>query len=331
MPRYYYDSDADINHLKDKVISIIGYGNQGRAQALNMRDSGIKNIIIGNQKDSSFDQACEDGWEVMSIAEAAKKGDIIFMLLPDEVAPEIYKKDIHPYLKPKDVLNFASGYNITYHLIEPPSFVDIIMLAPRMIGDGVREMYRKGEGFPSFISIKQDFSGTAKDVCLALAKAIGSTKKGVLEIDFDHETYLDLFTELATFPLIISILKMVFEFEQSKGFAIDEILQELYLSKEPAIIFSRIAEVGLLRQLKFHSRTSQYGHLSRSLYIQNNYKQLIWPILEKAFDEIINGDFASEWIQEQSVGCPKFKKLWDNVNKDPITLAEDSINESLKK
>lgn len=328
--RYYYDADADIDILKGKVISIVGYGNQGRAQALNMKDSGIKDIIIGNRKDSYFDVACGDGWEVMSIDKAVQKGDIIFVLLPDEVAPKIYNEAIHPNLKPGDVLNFASGYNVTYHFIEPPSFVDIIMLAPRMIGDGVREMYIKEEGFPSFISIKQDYSGTAKDICLALAKAIGSTKKGVLEIDFDHETYLDLFTELATYPLIISILKMVFEFEQSKGFEPDEILEELYLSKEPAVVFSRIADVGLLRQLKFHSHTSQYGHLSRAAYVQHNYKKTLWPIFEKVFNEIVNGDFASEWMQEQGVGSPKFKKLWDNVYKDPVTLAEDSIKQSLQ-
>lgn len=150
MANIYYDQDANLELITDKTVAIIGYGNQGRSQALNMRDSGVKHVIVGSRHDESFDQANGDGFMVYSIEDAAKKADIIFLLLPDEVAPEIYEKQIAPYLEPGNVLNFASAYNITFKRITPAPYLDVVMAAPRMIGKGVRELYEKGEGISCF-------------------------------------------------------------------------------------------------------------------------------------------------------------------------------------
>ena len=161
MANIYYDQDANLELVTDKVVAIIGYGNQGRAQALNMRDSGVKKIIIGSREDGSYEQAIEDGFEVFPIADACKKADIIFMLLPDEFAPKIFEESIVPGLEEGNIINFASAYNITFHKIVPPKFVDVVMAAPRMIGDGVRELYVRGEGSPAFVGVAQDASGMA--------------------------------------------------------------------------------------------------------------------------------------------------------------------------
>ena len=206
MGKVYYDRDGHIEAIQDKVIAIIGYGNQGRSQALNMRDSGVKHIIVGSIHDSSWNTANEDGFETYSIADAAKKADVVFLLLPDEVAPEIYERDIAPNLHPGAALNFASGYNITYGFIKPAADLDVIMVAPRMIGKGVRETYENGTGFPTFVVINQDATGHAQEIAVGLAKALGSTKAGAIEVTFNDETYLDLMSEQAIWPLIMNVL-----------------------------------------------------------------------------------------------------------------------------
>ena len=171
MTHFFYDDDADLGRLEGREIAIIGYGNQGRTQALNLRDSGVENIVVGSVRDESWDQAEEDGFEVMSISEAAQRADILFVLLPDEVAPAVYEDEIKPALSSGKTLNFSSGYNITFGHIVPPESTDIVMVAPRMVGDAFRRLYEAGKGAPCFVDVSQDASGEAWDDCLALAKA----------------------------------------------------------------------------------------------------------------------------------------------------------------
>jgi len=160
MATVYHDEDADLDPIKGSTIAILGYGNQGSAQARNLRDAGL-NVIVGNIDDSYRQTAVADGFGVVPIADAAARADILFLLTPDEVMPEVYERDVAPHLDRGDLLNFAHGYNVGFGLIVPPDFVDVVMIAPRMIGAGVRDSYLSGEGFASFVGVHQDASGKA--------------------------------------------------------------------------------------------------------------------------------------------------------------------------
>ena len=328
MATIYYDKDADLGLVVDKTIAIIGYGNQGRAQALNMRDSGCKHIIVGSRHDSSFDQANEDGFMVYPISEAVKKADIIFLLLPDEVAPEIYEKDIAPNLKDKAVVNFASAYNITFNRIVPANNLDIVMAAPRMIGKGVRELFEKGEGAPAFVGVHQDASGKALEYAKALCKAIGATRKGAIEVSFNDETCLDLMAEQGTWPIIYNVFVEAFKLEVEMGHPEEAVLMEMYLSKEPAVMMEKAAEVGFFKQLPYHSHTSQYGQLIGFDAVD---KTEIRKFLKERYDRIKNGVFAKEWDKEQKENdLSTLKELEDKAFNCEFSQAEARLKERLK-
>jgi ketol-acid reductoisomerase len=327
MAAIYYDSDADMEILRDKTIAIIGYGNQGRAQALNMRDSGIEGIVIGGRKDEYLDRAASEGFEIATVEEASRRGDIVFLLIPDEIAPSVYRESIEPRLKKGAALNFASGYNITFGFIVPPPTVDVIMVAPRMIGEGVRECFLKGEGFPSFIAVEQDATGRAREIALGIAKAIGSTKRGAIEVSFRDETIMDLMAEQVTWPLVLSVFTEVFRFQVEKGIPEEAVLMELYVSKEPAVMLEKMADMGLFRQMPLHSHTSQYGQLSRFKEVDKGY---IRAFIEKQFERIESGEFASEWRSEQERGLGLFKSLLEEALASPISQAEERLKSRLK-
>lgn len=326
MKKIFYDNDASIDPVVDKVVTIIGYGNQGRAQALNMRDSGIKKIIVGTSRPEAYNTTNKDGFEVYSIAEASKLADIIFILIPDEVAPEVYKKDIEPNLKDGDVLNFSSGYNITFGDIKPKDNIDVVMVAPRMIGDGVRETYESGQGFPAFLVVEQDASGHAREIALGLAKAIGSTKSGAIEVTFNDETYLDLMSEQAVWPLIMNVISEAFSFLTEKGHIPEAVLTELYLSKEPAVMMEKMADVGLFKQLPMHSRTSQYGQLSRYKQVDTSF---IKEFIEKQYESIKSGNFANEWQKVKNNDLREFNELLEEAYDSPINKAEEEVKKNL--
>lgn len=326
MTNIYYDDDAQLEIVQDMVVAIIGYGNQGRAQALNMRDSGVKNIIVGSRKDDSYTTANDDGFPVYSIEEASKKADIIFMLIPDEVAPEVYEHQIEPNLSTGNVVNFSSGYNVTFKHIVPAKNIDIVMVAPRMIGKGVREKYVDGEGFPSFVAVHQDSSGRAWDVTLSLAKAIGSTKKGAIEVKFNDETYLDLMAEQAIWPLIYSVFTEAFAFEIAQGHPEEAVLMELYLSKEPAVMMNKAAEVGFFKQMPFHSNTSQYGQLTGFSHAD---KMVMKEFISSQYKKIASGVFAEDWEKEQKNGLQDFFKMRDEAFSNALSKAEARVKARL--
>ena len=322
MTKIYYDHDADISLLESKSIGIIGYGNQGRAQALNMRDSGIRDILIGTAKDKTYDQAREDGFQVMKIDEVVRESDILFMLIPDEIMPQVYRGQIEAHLRPGNVLNFASGYNITFNQIVPPEDVDVVMVAPRMIGDGVRSFFLQKKGFPAFLAVHQDATGSARPVALALAKAIGATKEGTIEVSFKDETMLDLLAEQAIWPMILSVITEAYKFEVEKGHPKEASLVELYISREPAYMFEKMAVEGLYKQMPYHSHTSQYGQLSRAEMLD---KSFIRRTLEEAYNYIVSGRFTHEWKSEQEKGLPEFKRLLKEAWENEITGLEAKI------
>ncbi|MHA1229081.1 MAG: ketol-acid reductoisomerase [Candidatus Helarchaeota archaeon] len=324
--RIYFEEDANLDILKGKKIAIIGYGNQGRSQALNIRDSGL-DIIIGNIDDEYKTKAEEDGFEVFSIGEACKKSDIIMLLIPDEVMAEVINNEIISNLEKNKVISFASGYNIAFDIVNLPEYVDIVLLAPRMIGPGVRELYN--EGFFSFIGVHQDYSGNAKEIVLALAKAIGSTKKGVIEVTMAQEAALDLFTEQCFGPAFGQVLMASFQLLTEEGYPPEAILVELYMSGEMSYTWKRIAQEGFIAQMSHHSRTSQYGSLSRGMYFAK-FMNPIKEQMKEVFDKIVSGKFAKEWQKELRRGEKTLKMLYESAHKTPLAEAEKKVRKLLR-
>jgi len=319
----YHDEDADLSLLAGRRIGVIGYGNQGRAQALNLRDSGL-DVVIGNREDEYADAAREDGFCVLPISQI--RADVIMLLIPDEVMPAVFEEQIAPHLTAGDALVFASGYNVAFGLIEPPACVDVVLVAPRMIGAGVRELYLSGEGFPSFIGVAQDPSGRAKEIALALAKGIGSTRVGAIEVTFAQEAELDLFTEQCFGPAFGHVLATAVNLLLEEGYPPEAVLVELYLSGELAYTMGKIAELGLIEQGALHSRTSQYGSMSRGM-------RFILPELRdkmrEGLEEIRSGKFAQEWVAEQAAGCPMLEMLWQAARSLPLYHLEQQVREAL--
>ncbi|NHJ40553.1 MAG: ketol-acid reductoisomerase [Asgard group archaeon] len=319
----FLENDGDISNIKDKQIAIIGYGNQGRAQALNLRDSGLE-VIIGNKQDEYRKKAEQDGFKTHSISDAVKKAEITFLLIPDELMKEIFHNEIESFLKPKSALVFAHGYSIAFDIIKPSNNLDILLLAPRMIGAGVRENYLTGEGFYSFISVHNNASGSAKKILLSLCKALGTLKKGAIELSFKQEAVLDLFNEQAFGSafgrvLLSSIFTLV-----DAGYPPEAVLIEMYLSGEMEYTYQKFRKMGLVKQVSLHSHTSQYGSLSSGIkFVNLPLKKTMKNIL----DDIESGKFSKEW--EKPISKLKFKFLKFFATKTKINRLEKKVRKKL--
>ena len=322
----YHDEHADLRRLDGKRIAVIGYGNQGRSQALNLRDSGLE-IIVGNQDDAYAERARQDGFTVLPIDQAADEADVVVLLIPDEVVPRVFETQIAPHLIEGNTVVFASGYNVAFGSIAPPSGVDVVLLAPRMIGAGVRELYVAGRGFPAFIGVARDHSGRARDTALALAKGIGSTRAGVVEVSFAQEAELDLFTEQCFGPAFGHVLTTAVDLLLEEGYPPEAILLELYLSGELSYTLGKIAEMGLVEQSQLHSPTSQYGSMSRGM-------RFILPELRtkmrQGLEEIRSGAFAREWAAEQEAGRPTLAVLKEAARSLPLHALEAELLQKLR-
>jgi ketol-acid reductoisomerase len=287
----YTASDADLHTLRDQTVAVIGYGNQGRAQALNLRDSGVR-VIVGNRPDGYRAHAQEDGFEVVDIPSAVSRAQVVMLLLPDELTPGLYQEQVKPHLAPGSALVFASGYNVAFDLVDLPPVVDVLLLAPRMIGVGVRERHLTGEGFYCLVGVHQDASGRAKEVLLALTWGIGGLHKPAIEVTFKQEAILDLFNEQAFGPAFGRVLLTAISVLLEAGLPPEAVLAEMYLSEEMAYTYRKMAQVGLVRQTLFHSRTSQYGAMSRGVrFMGLGLKER----MRRIYREIDSGEFAREW------------------------------------
>ncbi len=325
----YFDEDADLSVIEEKVVAVIGYGNQGRAQALNLRDSGIT-VIIGNIKDDYRDNALKDGFEVFSIEDATRKADIIMILIPDEIQAEVFSELILPNLSENKVLDFATGYNIAFREITgltPPEFVDVIMVAPRMIGVGVRDSYLSGEGFYSFVGVHQDHSGSAKAILLALAKALGTTKKGAIETTFEQEAHLDLYTEQVFGPAFGNVLRNSIKVLLEEGYPPEAVMVEIYMSGEFSYTLKEMAEIGIIEQMDFHSPTSQYGSMTRgAAFIDPNLPEK----MRKGLKTITSAKFAKEWARAQKRKKDPIQALKDTAKRMPFVQTEKRVREKLR-
>ena len=319
----YHEADADLSIIQKKRVAFIGYGNQGAAQAKNLRDSGVQEILIGNIEDSYKTAALADGFRVVSIPEAAAWGDVLFLLIPDEDQPQVFREQIAPHLRPGTTLVVASGYNVAFHLLTVPDQIDIIMVAPRMVGAAVRELYVKKESYPCFVSVERDVSGNALPLALSIARGIGATRGGAIQSSALEEAALDLLSEQAIWPAIFVIFQKAYELLHEAGFSDEAILHELYLSGEPAEIFKLVGERGLFGQLPFHSHTSQYGQLRGMLSDDGEWaRQKIKRVLE---DSILSGNFAREWSNVQAKGPEKLEQLRSEALSSPVAQAEKRV------
>jgi len=301
----YNEADADLGLLEGKKIAVIGYGSQGHAHALNLRDSG-QDVRVGLREGSRrWKQAQEAGLKVMSVEDAAREADIIMMLINDEVQGDVYKQSIAPYLEPGNALAFGHGFNIHFGQIAPPAGVDVFMVAPKGPGHLVRRQYEEGRGVPCLIAVAQDATGQARALALAWAKGIGGARAGVLETTFKEETETDLFGEQAVLcGGATALVKAGFETLVGAGYqpeiAYFECLHELKL------IVDLMYEAGIAGMRYSISDTAQFGDMTRGPRIVTDETK---AEMKRILKEIQTGQFAKEWILENKAGRPQFNAL----------------------
>jgi len=301
----YHEEQGDLDALAGKIVAIIGYGGLGRPMAWNLRDSGIA-VRVGVRTDESRAAAEADGFTALQIDEAVKAAHIIMLLLPDEAMAGVYLESVSPHLVRGHMLVFSSAYNITFGFIEAPPFVDVALIAPRVPGAAVRENFEADKGFVSFIAVGQEASGNAWTLLLALAKAVGTLRAGAIELNFERETELDLFTQQAILPAFFHIITTAAELLLAKGYPPEAVFTELYLSGEFDFYLREAAHIGLLNILKQTPLTNQYGTFSR----MDRFNDLkLERLMEVTLDEIHTGNFAKEWTKEYADGYRRLKSL----------------------
>jgi ketol-acid reductoisomerase len=322
MAKVYYEVDANLDLIKSKKIAVIGYGSQGHAHALNLKDSGC-DVRIGLYEGSkNWAKAEEDGLKVMNTAEAAAEADIIMILLPDEAHASVYSSQIKPHLSPGKTLMLAHGFSIHFNQIVPPDFVDVIMVAPKGPGHRVRAVYQEGFGVPALIAIYQNVSGQAKELALAYAKGIGGTRAGVFETSFREETETDLFGEQAVLCGGLSaLIKAGFETLVEAGYSPEMAYFECL--HEVKLIVDLIYEGGLARMRYSISNTAEFGdYVSGPRLVDAGVKARMKEVL----DDIQTGKFARDWILENKAGQPRFKATRRKEAEHPI----ESVGKNLR-
>ena len=299
----YYDCDCDLKMLDGKTVAIMGFGSQGHAHAMNLKDSGV-NVIVGLRAGSRHEKKAKDyGLTVMSVKDAAKKADIVMMLVPDEICADIYDAEVAPYMTAGKVLMFAHGLNIHFNLIKPSKDIDVIMVAPKGPGHTVRSQYLEGRGVPSLIAVAQDASGRAKDYALAYASGIGAGRAGILETTFREETETDLFGEQAVLcGGVTELMKAGFDTLVAAGYAPEMAYFECI--HEMKLIVDLINEGGFAKMRYSISNTAEYGdyRTGKRLITEETRKEM-----KKVLREIQDGTVVSEWMTENKSGkCAKF-------------------------
>jgi len=314
MAKVYYNKDANLEYLKGKRVAVIGYGSQGHAHALNLKESGV-DVVVGLHRESrSWEKAQKAGLKVEEVAPAVAESQVVMMLIPDTLQSQVYQASVEPNLKEGNAIAFAHGFNIHYGQIVPPPSVDVFMVAPKGPGHLVRRTFTEGKGVPCLVAVGQDASGQTMNIALAYAKGIGGTRAGVIETSFAEETETDLFGEQVVLcGGVTSLIKAGFETLVEAGYqpevAYFECLHELKL------IVDLIYETGVSGMRYSISDTAKYGDVTRGPRIINEeVREEIWEILE----EIQSGEFAREWILENRAGRPVFNAILKRDAQHPI-------------
>lgn len=314
MAKMYYEKDADMNLLKGKKVAVIGYGSQGHAHSLNMKESGLDVVIGLHAGSKSAEKAKAAGLEVMSVADAAKASDVIMILIPDEKQKSVYESEIAPNLKAGKALAFAHGFNIHFGQINPPSDVDVFMVAPKGPGHLVRRVYQEGKGVPALFAVHNDASGKARDMAMAYAMAIGSARAGVLETTFKEETETDLFGEQAVLcGGATELIKAGFDTLVAAGYqkevAYFECLHELKL------IVDLLYEGGFEKMRYSISDTAEYGDYVTGKRVVNEETR---KEMKRVLEDIQSGEFARNWLLENMLGRPMFNATKQKELEHPI-------------
>jgi ketol-acid reductoisomerase len=322
----YYEKDTDLSFLKNKTVGVLGYGSQGHAHAQNLRDSGI-NVIIGQRPNSAnYDLAVEHGFKPMSVADVAKKADLLIITLPDEFQPAVYNNEIKPYLRENQVLGFTHGFNIHFNQIVPPKNVDVVMIAPKGPGHLVRSEYQKGGGVPNLIAVYQDHSGHAKQIALAWANGIGGARAGIFETTFAIETETDLFGEQAVLCGGVSaLIKAGFETLLEAGYPPEICFFECM--HEMKLIVDLFYQGGINYMRYSVSNTAEYGDLTRGPRIITEQTK---AEMKKILNEIVTGQFAKEFILENQAGKPTFHALYRKDHDHPLEVTGRKLRKMMK-
>lgn len=326
MAKIYYDKDADLNIIKNKTVAVIGYGIQGRGQALNLRDSGVKVIISQRPGGANYDMAKKDGFDPIDAAEAARRADVIIILAQDPLQAEIYKTSVQPYLTKGKALAFSHGFNIHFKQIVPPKGVDVFMVAPKGPGSLVRRLYEEGKGVPCLFAVYQDGTGQAKKLALSYAKGLGGTRAGVLETTFKEETETDLFGEQSVLcGGTVALVKAGYDTLVKAGYqpeiAYFECLHELKL------ITDMIYATGIQGMRKRVSDTAEFGDLTRGPRVVNDKTR---KEMKKILKEIQSGKFAKEFLGDYKAGKKRFEKLRHADDKHSIEVVGSKLRGMMK-
>lgn len=324
--RVYYDRDADVNLIKSKKVVVVGYGSQGRAHALNLKDSGVKEIKIALRPGSATAKKAEaDGFSVLSVDEAAKWADLLMMATPDELQADIYKDHIQANIRDGAAIAFAHGLNIHFGLIEPKNTVDVIMIAPKGPGHTVRSEYQRGGGVPSLIAVNHDATGNAHDVALSYACGIGAGRSGIIETTFKEETETDLFGEQAVLcGGLANLIRAGFETLVEAGYAPEMAYFECM--HEMKLIVDLIYEGGIANMNYSISNTAEWGeYVSGPRIITEDTKAAMKQVLT----DIQNGKFTSDWMQEYKSGAVRFKAIRRINDAHPIEEVGTKLREMM--
>jgi len=313
--RVYYDRDADLNLIKAKKVVIVGYGSQGHAHALNLRDSGVKELAVGLRPGSaSAAKAEKAGLTVMAVAEAAKWADLVMMLTPDELQADIYRDHIAPNLRDGAAIAFAHGLNIHFNLIEPKKTLDVIMIAPKGPGHTVRGEYQRGGGVPCLMAVAQNASGNAHDLCLSYASAIGGGRSGIIETSFREECETDLFGEQVVLcGGLVELIRAGYETLVAAGYAPEMAYFECL--HEVKLIVDLIYEGGIANMNYSVSNTAEFGEYMSGPRVINEATR---AEMRRILKDIQTGAFTSEWMRENKAGQPKFKAMRRMNDAHPI-------------
>lgn len=326
--RVFHEADGDVAHLNGRQIAVVGYGNLGRPLALNLRDATNARLVVACIPDASQAQARTDGFDVRPTDEAVACADVVLFLVPDELQPGVFRDQVRPHLQQGAALVLASGYALAFDLIEPPAGVDVLLLAPRMVGKRIRDLFLAGQGFLSYVSVETDATGHGWKTLLALAKAGGSLRRGALQLSARQEATLDLYIEQSLGPWLGAAVLAALQVGIDAGLPAEGLLLEMYFSGEMAQTFQAMADQGFLRSTDLHGYAATFGGLMQSMSID---REKIAESMRSALAAIQNGEFARTLQQEVAGGYPTRTLLTEVLTSlDHITRTEDQLSQRLR-